>query len=150
MDHFKNIVSFTSNKYCRISYWSNLISPVPFFVFRMSENSELYLLLLLWILLYCFWLLPQMDLKALPSLLLNLWKKLKLCCVNYSCYKRTENCQMYFQTDAPLGMGIDKILLIPMTCLWTQNSMCGKVRQIQVFRVNNLNFIMIPWTQRNR
>lgn len=40
--------------------------------FWCSENSELYLLLLLWLLLYCFWLLPQMDLKTLPSLLLNL------------------------------------------------------------------------------
>lgn len=37
-----------------------------------NESSELYLLLLLWLLLYCFWLLPQMDLKTLPSLLLNL------------------------------------------------------------------------------
>ncbi|XP_033991173.1 calmin [Trematomus bernacchii] len=38
-----------------------------------GENSELYvLLLLLWLLLYCFLLLPQMDLKTLPSLLLNL------------------------------------------------------------------------------
>ncbi|XP_029972008.1 calmin [Salarias fasciatus] len=37
-----------------------------------GENWELYLLLLLWLLLYCFWLLPQMDLKTLPSLLLNL------------------------------------------------------------------------------
>uniref|UniRef100_UPI0037E7B9BB calmin isoform X2 n=1 Tax=Semicossyphus pulcher TaxID=241346 RepID=UPI0037E7B9BB len=36
------------------------------------DGWELYLLLLLWLLLYCFWLLPQMDLKALPSLLLNL------------------------------------------------------------------------------
>lgn len=34
-------------------------------------SSELYLLLLLWLLLYCFWLLPQMDLRSLPSLLLN-------------------------------------------------------------------------------
>lgn len=40
--------------------------------FWCGENSELYLLLLLWLLLYCFWLLPQMDLKTLPSLLLNL------------------------------------------------------------------------------
>ncbi|KAI4803761.1 hypothetical protein KUCAC02_025410 [Chaenocephalus aceratus] len=38
-----------------------------------GENSQLYvLLLLLWLLLYCFLLLPQMDLKTLPSLLLNL------------------------------------------------------------------------------
>ncbi|XP_073322061.1 uncharacterized protein clmna [Pagrus major] len=36
------------------------------------ESWELYLLLLLWLLLYCWWLLPQMDLKTLPSLLLNL------------------------------------------------------------------------------
>ncbi|KAM9842535.1 uncharacterized protein clmna [Aulostomus maculatus] len=36
-----------------------------------SESQELYLLLLLWLLLYCFWLLPQMDLKTLPGLLLN-------------------------------------------------------------------------------
>lgn len=41
-------------------------------VCRWNENGELYLLLLLWLLLYCFWLLPQMDLKTLPSLLLNL------------------------------------------------------------------------------
>lgn len=37
-----------------------------------SDGWELYLLLLLWLLLYCFWILPQMDLKSLPSLLLNL------------------------------------------------------------------------------
>ncbi|KAM8914000.1 uncharacterized protein clmna isoform 1-T1 [Spinachia spinachia] len=37
-----------------------------------SDSWELYVLLLLWMLLYCFWLLPQMDLKTLPSLLLNL------------------------------------------------------------------------------
>ncbi|XP_054470575.1 calmin [Anoplopoma fimbria] len=37
-----------------------------------TESGELYVLLLLWLLLYCFWLLPQMDLKTLPSLLLNL------------------------------------------------------------------------------
>ncbi|XP_062296942.1 calmin [Scomber scombrus] len=37
-----------------------------------SDSCEPYLLLLLWLLLYCFWLLPQMDLKSLPSLLLNL------------------------------------------------------------------------------
>ncbi|XP_074516054.1 uncharacterized protein clmna [Sebastes fasciatus] len=37
-----------------------------------SDSWELYVLLLLWLLLYCFWLLPQMDLKTLPSLLLNL------------------------------------------------------------------------------
>ncbi|XP_047467221.1 calmin [Mugil cephalus] len=40
--------------------------------FGWNESWELYLLLLLWLLLYCFWLLPQMDLKTLPSLLLNL------------------------------------------------------------------------------
>lgn len=40
--------------------------------FWRSESWELYLLLLLWLLLYCFWVLPQMDLKTLPSLLLNL------------------------------------------------------------------------------
>ncbi|XP_031177305.1 interaptin isoform X2 [Sander lucioperca] len=40
--------------------------------FWRSESWELYLLLLLWLLLYCFLLLPQMDLKTLPSLLLNL------------------------------------------------------------------------------
>ncbi|KAK5856937.1 hypothetical protein PBY51_010215 [Eleginops maclovinus] len=40
--------------------------------FWCGENSELYLLLLLWLLLYCFLVLPQMDLKTLPSLLLNL------------------------------------------------------------------------------
>lgn len=40
--------------------------------FWQSESWELYLLLLLWLLLYCFWLLPQMDLKTLPSQLLNL------------------------------------------------------------------------------
>lgn len=37
-----------------------------------ADGCELYLLLLLWLLLYCFWVLPQMDLKTLPSLLLNL------------------------------------------------------------------------------
>ncbi|XP_024128945.1 calmin isoform X2 [Oryzias melastigma] len=36
-----------------------------------KENSDLYLLLLLWLLLYCLLLLPQMDLQELPSLLLN-------------------------------------------------------------------------------
>lgn len=36
------------------------------------ENCELCVLLLLWLLLYCFWMLPQMDLKTLPNLLLNL------------------------------------------------------------------------------
>ncbi|XP_067335536.1 calmin [Channa argus] len=40
--------------------------------FWCSENWELHLLLLLWLLLYCFWVLPQMDLKTLPSQLLNL------------------------------------------------------------------------------
>ncbi|XP_078797227.1 uncharacterized protein clmna isoform X3 [Oryzias latipes] len=40
--------------------------------FWWNENSDLYLLLLLWVLLYCLMLLPQMDLKELPSLLLNL------------------------------------------------------------------------------
>ncbi|CAN9502530.1 unnamed protein product [Ophioblennius macclurei] len=40
--------------------------------FWCGENWELYLILLLWLLLYCFWLLPQIDLKTLPSLLLNL------------------------------------------------------------------------------
>ncbi|XP_040916214.1 calmin [Toxotes jaculatrix] len=40
--------------------------------FWCSESWELHLLLLLWLLLYCFWILPQMDLKTLPSLLLNL------------------------------------------------------------------------------
>ncbi|KAM7404126.1 hypothetical protein PAMA_004516 [Pampus argenteus] len=37
-----------------------------------SDSWEPYLLLLLWLLLYCLLLLPQMDLKTLPSLLLNL------------------------------------------------------------------------------
>ncbi|CAM9318877.1 unnamed protein product [Lampetra planeri] len=37
-----------------------------------SDSWEMYLVLLLWLLLYCFWLLPQMDLKSLPSQLLNL------------------------------------------------------------------------------
>eukprot|EP00066_Takifugu_rubripes_P027637 XP_011616903.1 PREDICTED: calmin isoform X1 [Takifugu rubripes] len=37
-----------------------------------GSTPELYLLLLLWLLLYCFWLLPQMDVKMLPRLLLNL------------------------------------------------------------------------------
>ncbi|XP_034531754.1 calmin [Notolabrus celidotus] len=37
-----------------------------------GDGWELYLLLLLWLLLYCFWVLPQIDLKTLPSLLLNL------------------------------------------------------------------------------
>ncbi|XP_015250184.1 PREDICTED: calmin [Cyprinodon variegatus] len=36
-----------------------------------KENWELCLLLLLWLLLYSFMVLPQMDLKTLPSLLLN-------------------------------------------------------------------------------
>ncbi|XP_072221009.1 uncharacterized protein clmna isoform X2 [Leuresthes tenuis] len=40
--------------------------------FWFGENWELYLLLLLWLLLYSFWLLPQIDPKTLPSLLLNL------------------------------------------------------------------------------
>ncbi|XP_028250508.1 uncharacterized protein clmna [Parambassis ranga] len=40
--------------------------------FWRSEHLELYVLLLLWLLLYCVWLLPQMDLKSLPSQLLNL------------------------------------------------------------------------------
>ncbi|KAJ3612771.1 hypothetical protein NHX12_019029 [Muraenolepis orangiensis] len=35
-------------------------------------DRELYLLLLLWLLLYCLWLLPQMEFRALPSLLFNL------------------------------------------------------------------------------
>lgn len=35
-------------------------------------DGELYLILLLWLLLYCLWLLPQMELCALPSLLFNL------------------------------------------------------------------------------
>ncbi|XP_059907829.1 uncharacterized protein clmna isoform X1 [Gadus macrocephalus] len=35
-------------------------------------DRELYLLLLLWLLLYCLWLLPQMELRALPGLLFNL------------------------------------------------------------------------------
>ncbi|XP_056281823.1 calmin-like isoform X2 [Pseudoliparis swirei] len=38
----------------------------------VCESWELYVLLLLWLLLYCCWLLPQMDLKTLPGLLLNL------------------------------------------------------------------------------
>lgn len=37
-----------------------------------SKDLELQLLLLLWMLLYCFWLLPRMDVKELPHLLLNL------------------------------------------------------------------------------
>ncbi|XP_055361402.1 calmin isoform X2 [Betta splendens] len=37
-----------------------------------GDSWELYLLLLLWMLLYSVWLLPQMDLKTLPGLLLNL------------------------------------------------------------------------------
>ncbi|XP_075883843.1 uncharacterized protein clmna isoform X3 [Nelusetta ayraudi] len=37
-----------------------------------SKDLELHLLLLLWMLLYCFWLLPRMDVKELPHLLLNL------------------------------------------------------------------------------
>lgn len=42
------------------------------FLFRSSKDLELQLLLLLWMLLYCFWLLPRMDVKELPHLLLNL------------------------------------------------------------------------------
>ncbi|KAM6912176.1 uncharacterized protein clmna [Xenentodon cancila] len=38
----------------------------------IRENWELWLLLLLWLLLYSLWLLPQMDMKILPDLLLNL------------------------------------------------------------------------------
>ncbi|XP_068195706.1 uncharacterized protein clmna [Antennarius striatus] len=37
-----------------------------------SDDWELCVLLVLWLLLYCWWLLPQMDLKTMPSLLLNL------------------------------------------------------------------------------
>ncbi|XP_029983249.1 calmin isoform X1 [Sphaeramia orbicularis] len=40
--------------------------------FWLGEDWETYLLLLLWLLLYCFWVLPQIDLKTLPSLLLNI------------------------------------------------------------------------------
>ncbi|XP_057715854.1 uncharacterized protein LOC130931246 isoform X2 [Corythoichthys intestinalis] len=39
--------------------------------FCWIDSWELYLLFLLWLLLYCFWLLPQMDLKTLLSLLFN-------------------------------------------------------------------------------
>ncbi|KAM3594444.1 uncharacterized protein V6R79_008019 [Siganus canaliculatus] len=39
--------------------------------FWRIESWELHLLLLLWLLLYCFWLLPQVDLKTLPGMLLN-------------------------------------------------------------------------------
>ncbi|CAL8285595.1 unnamed protein product [Lota lota] len=35
-------------------------------------DREMYLLLLLWLLLYCLWLLPQIELRALPGLLFNL------------------------------------------------------------------------------
>ncbi|XP_056152289.1 interaptin [Lampris incognitus] len=34
--------------------------------------TDLYMLLLLWMLLYCLWVLPQIDLRTLPGLLLNL------------------------------------------------------------------------------
>ncbi|KAM9356101.1 uncharacterized protein clmna isoform 2-T2 [Pholidichthys leucotaenia] len=37
-----------------------------------EETWELPVLLLLWLLLYCLWVLPQMDLKTLPGTLLNL------------------------------------------------------------------------------
>ncbi|XP_034015714.1 calmin [Thalassophryne amazonica] len=36
------------------------------------DSWEPYVLLLLWLLLYCVWLMPQMDLRDLPGLLLNL------------------------------------------------------------------------------
>lgn len=39
--------------------------------FWWRENWELRVLLLLWLLLYCFWVLPQIDLKTLPNMLLN-------------------------------------------------------------------------------
>ncbi|XP_030580856.1 calmin [Archocentrus centrarchus] len=39
--------------------------------FWWSGNWELRVLLLLWLLLYCFWVLPQVDLKMLPDMLLN-------------------------------------------------------------------------------
>ncbi|XP_072314505.1 uncharacterized protein clmna [Eucyclogobius newberryi] len=34
-------------------------------------SREPYVLLLLWLLLYCFWVLPQLDLKAVPGLFFN-------------------------------------------------------------------------------
>ncbi|XP_051941632.1 uncharacterized protein clmna isoform X2 [Hippocampus zosterae] len=40
--------------------------------FCWSGSWEPYLLFVLWLLLYCLWLLPQMDLKTLPSLLFNI------------------------------------------------------------------------------
>lgn len=50
----------TTNKYDSDSsdYW-------------LGNSWEPYVLLLLWLLLYCFWVLPQLDLKALPGLLFN-------------------------------------------------------------------------------
>ncbi|XP_061700943.1 calmin-like isoform X11 [Syngnathoides biaculeatus] len=39
---------------------------------RWRESWEPYLLLVLWLLLYCLWLLPQMELKTLPNLLFNI------------------------------------------------------------------------------
>lgn len=41
------------------------------FDYWLGDSWEPYVLLLVWLLLYCFWVLPQMDLKTLPSLLLN-------------------------------------------------------------------------------
>ncbi|XP_061551471.1 interaptin-like isoform X2 [Phycodurus eques] len=40
--------------------------------FCWSESWEPYLLFVLWLVLYCLWLLPQMDLKTFPSLLFNI------------------------------------------------------------------------------
>jgi hypothetical protein len=39
-----------------------------------TSLTEYYILLLLWLLLYCLLVLPQIDYRNLPSLLLNLEK----------------------------------------------------------------------------
>ncbi|KAK7904402.1 hypothetical protein WMY93_017009 [Mugilogobius chulae] len=39
--------------------------------YGLGDSWEPYVLLLLWLLLYCFWVLPQVDLKAVPSLFFN-------------------------------------------------------------------------------
>ncbi|XP_055011362.1 calmin [Boleophthalmus pectinirostris] len=40
--------------------------------YGLGDSWEPYVLLLLWLLLYCFWVLPQLDLKAVPSLFFNI------------------------------------------------------------------------------
>lgn len=40
--------------------------------YGLGDSWEPYVLLLLWLLLYCFWVLPQLDLNAVPSLFFNI------------------------------------------------------------------------------